>query len=300
VFELSRDVIGDVIFAMEDQDGAWSVDLGNGSLISRDQACGDGEVDASTLPESIAIPEWTPRDGFKLMESFAADVRLPSVRKTLHDALGRGRGVFKAFKECLTEYPDLEKAFREKKAAIMGLRIREWYDDIRVTNGLERLGEAPEDSSDLIQGDLGFSSGLASVARPRMTALFARLLDEIAGELPQALVDFETRRITRMFESEEWVGLWVEDGEGGAIAGAAGRSEVVLGFGLARIFFLAVDMDFRRQGIARALVDRLSAELGGDEGGIILLDSGLLLPDFDKGLASTGFSTFGVRAWRRI
>jgi len=299
MFELTRDVIDDMIFAMEDQEGAWQIDLGTGGLIAREEACGDGETLALPRPETVAIPAWSPRDGFKLMESFASGVRLPSARRALFEALEHGRGVFKAFKERLSGHPDLERGFREKKARVMGARIREWYDDLREAQGLERLGEAPEDSSDLVSADLGYSSGLASSARPIMLGLLDEVIEEMAVEIPQALVAWNTELLKKRLEAEDWVGVWVDDGEGGAIAGAAGRREARPAFSLSRLFFIAVHKDFRRQGIARTLIEKLFEELGAEEGAVALIDSPLLPSEYERSLISSGFSIFGPRAWRQ-
>jgi hypothetical protein len=43
------------------------------------------------------------------MEHFAAGLRNPVVRNELTLALNRGRGVFRAFKDILSRYPETEK-----------------------------------------------------------------------------------------------------------------------------------------------------------------------------------------------
>ena len=108
VFELSDSIIEDFIFAMEDQDGSWLVDLETGELIQLEGEEADGaaeqggeERDLSDGERYAAPPEWSSREGFKLMEGFLGTVRQPSARNDLGAALSRGKGVFKAFKEAL-------------------------------------------------------------------------------------------------------------------------------------------------------------------------------------------------------
>ncbi|MDA8412029.1 MAG: hypothetical protein M0001_16770 [Treponema sp.] len=299
MFELTRDVVDDIIFAMEDQDGAWMVEVETGRLIAREEACEEGDQVDLPKPETAPVPDWSPREGFKLMEGFASRVRQPTARHALHEALAHGRGVFKAFKAALVPYPDIEKSFRENKGSVMGRVIREWYDELREAKGLERLGAEPEDSSDLVATDLGYSSGLASVAREPMLVLLGQVGSEMAPEAPAAIVARETRLARAELEGEDWMGVWVQDGEGGAIAGAAGRLEFEGGQAVGRIFFLAVDPEFRTLGLARSLIERLSADLGGNAGSLIIVDLPMLYGPFEKSLFSSGFTAYGARAWRR-
>ena len=233
------------------------------------------------------------------MENFATGVRLPTARRSLHEALEHGRGVFKAFKDRLAENPELERAFRDKKTRVMGARIREWYDDLREAQGLDRLGEPVDEASDLVESDLGYSTGLASSARPVMLGLLEDLVSEAGAELPTALVAWQSGQLRRFLDDEDWVGVWVDDGEGGAIAGAAGRRETGSGYSFARVFFVTVHPDFRHQSIALALVNRLFDELGAVEGTVSLIDAPLALADVERSLFSEGFASFGARSWRR-
>jgi hypothetical protein len=304
MFELRKDVVDDIIFAMEDQDGAWRVNLETGELLAREAACGDLDPLALPQPESVDIPEWHPRDGFRLMESFTSELREPSAKKALHAILSQGRGVFRGFKECLAAYPAIEKSFRERKLRIMSQAIREWYDEVRVAGGLERLGETPEEVGDLVESDLGFATGLPSIALEFFAPLIEALGAEIEEEVPLALAARGLHQLRLELDREDWIGLWVEDGEGGAIAGAAGRLEGPPEARMARIFFVSVLSDFRRMGIARSLVDRLAGELASDESASdynlpILVDLALPAPGLEKGLFSSGFENFGARAWRR-
>lgn len=299
MFELTRDVVDDIIFAMEDQDGAWMIDVESGRLIARAQACDDGDLVDLPKPEIAPVPDWSPREGFKLMENFASRVRQPTARRALHEALSHGRGVFKAFKAALVPYPDIEKAFRENKASVMGRVIREWYDDLREAKGLERLGPEPEDASDLVSSDLGFSSGLASVAKPVMLALIDQVGAELAPDVPAAIAAREMRLLRAEIERDDWIGVWVEDGEGGAIAGIAGRRDFEAGQAIGRIFFLAVHPEFRNLGLAKSLIEEVSADLGGEEGALVLVDLPLLYGPFEKSLFSLGFVGYGARSWRR-
>jgi len=140
---------------------------------------------------------------------------------------------------------------------------------------------------------------MASAARAAMLSLLGQVGPEIAPEAPAAIVVREIRLARAELEGDDWMGVWVEDGEGGAIGGAAGCREFEGGQAIGRIFFLAVDPEFRTLGLAHSLVEKLSTNLGGEEGTLIIIDLPMLYGPFEKSLFSSGFTAYGARTWRR-
>lgn len=300
MFDLSKSVIDDIIFAMEDQDGEWQVDVETGRLVAREVACGDGDQVPMPRPETVAAPDWSPREGFKLMETFASQVRQPSARHALQEAISHGRGVFKAFKSALQPYPELEKSFREKKLSVMGKVIRDWYDDLRVAKGLERLGEVPEEVGEVLAGDLGFTSGLAGIARPVVEAFLAHAELNLSPDIPSALLARELRIVKEELQGDDWECLWIDNGEGGAVGLAAGLREVEGGQVIGRIFLVLVEPEFRHQGFEQALVERMAQQLGGDQGALVVVETPIFPVEGRPSLHSAGFIDYGARSWRRV
>ena len=187
MFELSDQIVEQILFAMEDQENASVVDIETGEVLPAQEGT-----------EFVSPPSWSSREGFRLMEDFLAMVRQPSARRDLGEALARGRGVFKAFKAALLAHPDVERAFRDFKTRAMRRNIVGWYEDLREARGLERLGPEPEDTDDLIASDLQLH--LVSYRR-RPAAMVHSLIDEAEAEpmeyLPSVVTRFEFDQITQ-------------------------------------------------------------------------------------------------------
>ncbi|MFP3090680.1 GNAT family N-acetyltransferase [Treponema sp. TIM-1] len=151
-FELSKALIDDILFSMEDQNQEFFVDTQEGTLINRE----DVEGAADRENRYIALPVWDSSDGYRLMERFAAGFRNPLVRERLTDALNRGKGVFRAFKNVLSAYPESERLWFTFKDREMKKAILKWYNALREEWGLDRIGIEPEETDDLILEDFKF------------------------------------------------------------------------------------------------------------------------------------------------
>lgn len=126
---LTTELMGRILYAMEDQDGLWRFSLSGGGPV-RIEPDAPGQND-----DLVALPSWTSKDGFALMVRYA-EKRAPG-------ALGAGllrvlnshrRGVFRLFKETLEEAGALEDwyAFKQEQ---MGQVIRQWYDGLGFEGG---------------------------------------------------------------------------------------------------------------------------------------------------------------------
>ena len=147
-FELTEALVDDILFSMEDQHGNFLFDTVKGIVV--DSNTGD---DASRF---IRLPEWDSSSGFRLMERFAAGLKNPPVRRELTAALDRGKGVFRAFKDTLGRYPEMEKLWFTYKEEKMKQEILQWYNGLREAWGMEKLGTEPEDTADLVLEDFCF------------------------------------------------------------------------------------------------------------------------------------------------
>ena len=137
---------------MEDQSGDSYVDTHKGIVVNRkNQDDGDDRY--------LSLPEWGPPDGYRLMESFTAGLRNPPVREKISAALNRGRGVFRAFKDALSPFPEVEKLWFAYKKREMKREVIHWYNALQESGGLDLIGEEPEDIENLVLEDFRFRTG---------------------------------------------------------------------------------------------------------------------------------------------
>ena len=289
MFEINTSIVDALIFAMEDQDTRRVVKVEDGSVL----LCGP-ETEGEAF---VSLPSWSSREGFRLMEDFLKTVRSPGPRRELTSALNRGRGVFKAFKEVLNNFPEVDKAFHDFKLRAMKAIIRAWYDDIREVQGLERLGPEPEETNDLIRDDFGIEVGAGASHRGSFLDLAEALIDEVGGLLPSAIIARESALLRASLEEEDWLGAWIEDGEGGLIAAAAAERESEEGWGMGRFFFIYVVPEFRRCGIGRALLSSLGEAFRREGNSILLFDLAFLPDEFAHDLETNGLRYYGCRGY---
>lgn len=292
MFELSPPVLEALLFAMEDQDSRSVIDLASGEV----RPAADPQAGGSSAP----LPGWSSREGFQLMEDFVARVRRPGARRELQEALARGKGVFKAFKEVLAAWPDQEKAFRDHKARAMGRAVAVWYEELREQAGLERLPPEPDEEDDLVRSDFDIVCGGRGEGLERLLGLLDDAEEEALAEMPGVLASYEAERLREVLNDEDWIGAWIDDGEDGAIAGGAAFVEEHRGQAFVRVFFLQVLPAFRRSGLGMAILERLGAAPAGEAAPLLVIDAPLLPPDLAEPLAARGFSSWGLHLKRRL
>lgn len=165
-FELTEALIDDILFSMENQDMECYLNTKEGVVVSpNDDDFLDEEGGEAVSRENwIDLPQWESSDGFRLMEKFAAGLRNPLVREELSSALDRGRGVFRAFKDVLSRYPEMEQFWFSFKEKEMRRAILTWYNGLREEWGLALVGEEPEETEDLVLEDFTFRTATAEDA----------------------------------------------------------------------------------------------------------------------------------------
>lgn len=288
VFELSTAALERVIFAMEDQAASYLIDLDSGEAVPRGP-----DAPANSAPP----PAWSSRDGFQLMERFQTSLRNPALRAELAAVLGRGKGVFKAFKETLAAWPEAERSFRDYKTRVMKARVARWMDDLREAEGLERLGEPPEELDDLASAEFE----VHAAPLPKSPAALADLVEEASQVghdlLPAADNEHELALLLALLASgTSGHAAWIEDDSGGLIGGAFGIAESRAGRSVARIRFVYLREGYRRMGLGGALLDAVTAAFRAEGFERILLDSLLVPPEYGAALEARGYRPMGVRA----
>ncbi|MDR1445386.1 MAG: UPF0158 family protein [Treponema sp.] len=153
-FELSHELMDDILFSMEDQETEFCIDTQRGIVLNLEDI-GEGAEEAEK-DRFIHIPDWDSSSGFRLMEHFAASLRNPLLREELGAALNQGRGVFRAFKDILSQYPEAEKLWFAYKEKEMKREIIRWYNALREEWGMSLIGLEPEDTRDLVLEDFRF------------------------------------------------------------------------------------------------------------------------------------------------
>jgi GNAT superfamily N-acetyltransferase len=258
-FELDPTLIDEIIFFMEDQSGEFLLDAQEGIVINVD----DGEVDSNDS-RYVPLPDWGPSEGFRLMEHFTAGLHNALVREELSAALDRGRGVFRAFKDTLTRYPETEKLWFGYKDREMKREVISWYNSLREIWGLELIGEEPEDIAGLALEDFRFRQGAAQDSAA-------------ARELHHACLgadDTEKAANAAIFAG---MGEWVFPGDiccvtetaEGEFAGyiSAVRSDTAL-----RICAVEVQAEYRGLGLGKALLARLLEQADSEKISPVIMD----------------------------
>ncbi|MFP4510614.1 MAG: GNAT family N-acetyltransferase [Spirochaetaceae bacterium] len=163
LFDLSPEIVDQIIFGMENQEHDYYVDAGSGLMVPEHDLADyeDGESDRVWVP----IPEWRSVHGFNLMERFIADLRNPLFRERLRGILNSGRGIFRQFKDALKERPEIERLWYRFKEREMRREVFEWYNDLREQWGLASLPVDLETETDeLILADFTFREDGADAA----------------------------------------------------------------------------------------------------------------------------------------
>jgi GNAT superfamily N-acetyltransferase len=246
-FELDSALLDQIIFFMEDQSGSgiFYVDTQEGMVLSEDDEEFDSDEFEADNNRYISLPDWGPSEGFRLMEKFTASIKNALAREELSAALDRGRGVFRAFKNALAQYPETEKLWYAYKEREMRRVVIAWYNSLRETWGLELIGEEPEDLTGLTLEDFRFRTGTESDAA-------------LAEKLHRAcLEEFNVQSSAEIFCG---MGEWVFPGNisftaetaGGEFAGYI--NAVNVSGETARVCALEVKPEYRGLGLGKAII----------------------------------------------
>ena len=146
LFELDNILTDEILFSMENQEGSYFLDIQKIQIV--DSPCAEEDPD-----RFVPLPVWEPKDGYRLMEKFTANLKNPIVRQELSDALNKSKGVFRAFRDVLDQYPESKKIWLKYKNEKMKNEVVSWYNALREEQGLKPIGTEPEDTTSLILED---------------------------------------------------------------------------------------------------------------------------------------------------
>jgi GNAT superfamily N-acetyltransferase len=283
-FDLSPELIDQIIFAMENQEKDYVLDTKTLELVPIDELPPELVEDEDRL---IQLPEWYSVHGYNLMEKFVANLRNPLFRETLREILARGKGVFRQFKDTIKQRKDIERLWFSFKDREMKRVVLEWYNQLRESWGLERIGTEPlEETEELILSDF--------VIRPEggkhleiIRELDRRAFQENFGDEGPGYAEYmyEVRRYGVEPEVGSESVILIAETPVGEFAGFIWGVETRTGgnFTVSRLLQLYVVREYRGLGLAKVLlhrfcvsayersVDRVTIELLGS--GYGLLDS---------------------------
>jgi len=164
-FDLDKPLTDEILFCMENQDKEFLLDTEKRKIIDvRKETTENPENDDSsnrnlTSNRYVSLPEWDSNDGYRLMEKFVQEFKNPIIREELSGALSRNKGVFRAYRNTLSQYPEAEKKWNHFKESEMKKEIISWYNALREEWGLEPVGCEPEDNLSLVLEDFFIKSG---------------------------------------------------------------------------------------------------------------------------------------------
>jgi len=319
-FELTEALIDDILFSMEDQAGAYFLDTDEGVIVGGIDGMGLlEEEDAEKGERYIDLPEWDSASGFRLMERFATGFRNPLIREELSSALGRGKGVFRAFKDTLGRYPEVEKIWFSFKEKEMKQAVLRWYNGLREEWGLEKIGEEPEETVDLVHEDFRFrpfreedlakaeelnrlcqeefkkilvEDGMKNSAEiiVRESQTFHYLSTNLFNKTPGEDPDPENRR--QKSPALPLVSAMTAESGGGEFAG------FISGIAKGQVFYiqsLEVKPEYRGLGVGETLLVKFLEYLDAEDITQILLDLPFWAESFSRVLLRESFKPYTVR-----
>ncbi|TVR02635.1 MAG: GNAT family N-acetyltransferase [Spirochaetaceae bacterium] len=254
-FVLSRELVDQIVFAMENQECEYVLDV---QTMQIEPA---SEERADDPQRFVPLPVWESVDGYNLMERFTGTLNNPVYRERLGAILSSGRGVFRNFKNALKERPDIERLWLRFKDREMQNLVVEWYNDACEFLGLDPEDPQFQETDDLVLSD--FVMQHYSGPLPDVVADYAReCAQSVAGELfaeqPADYRDFLAARLLHgmpAMESSETLACVAEGPEGRRAGLVCGQHHRLDGGRLVAVLaLLAVEPEFRGLGIATALL----------------------------------------------
>lgn len=289
LFELTDIALERVVFAMEDQRRANYIDLRTGELVLKPE----GELPVWIAPP----PAWTPADGFRLMESFCARLHQLELKLALRKTLSRGKGVFKAFRQVLSEHPQEEALFKDYKNTLFRRHVESWMDEMRESLGLARLGSEPEEFQDLLDEEFCIVTSPLKDLPFTLDEFIHKALDEAPAWLPPQSLALERQEL-RAFLQENGDSThvhYIPEAEGSPIALAAFTPLRLETEFLGCIRFLFVLPEFRDLDLGLRLVESIETQCRSRGMHHCIIRSALLDPRLAQGLESLGLKAISVQ-----
>ena len=279
---ISTEILDRVVYGMENQKEQLFLDPTDGTLKQLAK-------DAGLIP----LPPWDSSSGYRLMDNFITSLPDRTLAARLRDALDSGTGVFRRFKDILSERPLNQQLWRQFKKRVMRKEAYNWLSRWSDFLELSDLAAEPEDMEDLTKLEFTLRSAAAGDLRilerwdreaqnERYPALSEKERDNTTRwERGNSIMELDDLLVAETLEGQMVGFSWirVRDGEGW----------------LLQLFILP---EFRGMGVSKMLLDRSfdrAVELGAIRLGVYQTDSGIFLTDW---LKRNGFQS-EVVAWTK-
>ncbi len=279
-FELTRELADQIIFAMEDQENEYVLDLQQLELVS----VYDENVDREDLDQEdryVPLPDWQSVDGYNLMARFVDSLHNPGYRERLREILDSGRGVFRQFKNAVKERPEIAALWYRFKEREMRALVIDWYGDVCDFLGLDPVEPDFSETEDLVLSDFVIreATGAALAAPPDVPTIAdpgrsaaalptgllelierqdAAGLEELFADYPEDYRAYLVEELSQRrpsLRSESTLVMWAE-GPTQQVAGFlwAHHQRLASGVEIGSIEQVYVQNEFRGLGIAATLV----------------------------------------------
>ncbi|HKL86312.1 MAG TPA: GNAT family N-acetyltransferase [Treponemataceae bacterium] len=294
-FDLTPEIVDEIIFAMEDQSGHFLYDSVECRCVSsRDNGpITDNDEDDDRF---YAIPVWDSVSGFRMMDRFAAQLRNPIVREDLRSALSAGQGVFRNFKNILKNHTEIERLWYQFKEREFRNIVYEWYNNLRDFWGLERIGLEPEETGEIVSHDFHFRE-YEMEDESQLDTLLSAVEREIMAEMPPELagaIEDLWNRLNGFVEEDENSCILIAESPKGEIIGAAISAPIPEGsFLSAQLIKILVYPEFRGLGIGKELLARTVTYWTEKKYRWLLFTTPVYPLVFDPVLLRSGFSRKG-------
>ncbi|MFW6313725.1 MAG: UPF0158 family protein, partial [Spirochaetota bacterium] len=182
---LTRELIDQIVFGMENQDREYVLDTEEATVIPAEQI-----PEGAPAERYLSLPAWRSVDGYNLMEQFVATLHNPIFRSRLRAILASGRGVFRQFKDTVRERREIERLWFNFKERAMRDLVTDWYNDLREHEGLERLEAmvAETETDQLVESDFAFR-GVEAGEVELIRSLDREAFDEVFSDTEAGIVE---------------------------------------------------------------------------------------------------------------
>lgn len=177
--QLTRELIDQIIFGMENQGEDFFLDLSKGLVLDTSRM-EEGKEDYQ-----IPLPSWKPSDGFLVMDQFVSSLNNPIYKEDFKRILHSGRGVFRKFKDMIKEQPGMERHWYRFKQREMQTIILKWLETYEDYLDLCHLGQEPEWLEELILTDFSLSEDEEEKLE-EINRLDQQIWKELFSEYPQS------------------------------------------------------------------------------------------------------------------
>jgi hypothetical protein len=301
MFQLTDAILERIVFAMEDQTNEWLVDLRTGDIIERSEV---DDEDLEAVPELYSAPPfWSSRQGFSILEAFAATVTSPpELKLALNAALRRGKGVFKAFRYALSSNDALYRRFQEFKLNAMRPVIEKWMHAIQEEHALAAVKEEPEDLADIIASELEIQTAAVTKAPFDAGQVISDYTAEIYAAYPPALSKWALLEIHEKLTSwiqEPWVAYASIDGTHPLALGIY-SIKPLNGAACCIVWGIFASKECATMGIEWSLLDKISSAAAAAGASSIILDGPLFPSSLNEEASSHGFMQTGSSLWKML